>query len=437
MKKLIYSIAVLGLLATACESKKPNLEPEIPVYPVTVPVKAATATSGGVTVEGVIDNNTHTIDFSFDAEGVNLAAVTVHIECAPRAKAEEFAEDKVVDLTKPYQFVVNNAVEDITFTLNARVLETTDPVLSAYAVSPTAGNIPGVVDNVAHKITFSFTAGVVTLSAVQTVIEFSPRAELKEGAFTEATIDLTSPYQFVCTDGVHDLTYTIEAEMAASSLVDNTLCKVVKDIPGEAPASDPEGIANGEYAQYTWDNKLLNDPAHLFDGIWMSKAEAYDEVGYNYFGQGFVSDAYSTWFVFDIGSKAQVDKIVIWPYYPYSQGHCPWKYEFYAYIGEGDVTASPWSANSPDWKLVAQDDLTEWYYEQRAVEAEKSTKYGTEEDHCTTGRTVTFDTSAPAAQFYCYHMTDNMYSLGKTDLFEWWMARTKAITISEFQIYAY
>ena len=34
-------------------------------------------------------------------------------------------------------------------------------------------------------------------------------------------------------------------------------------------------------------------------------------------------------------------------------------------------------------------------------------------------------------------MTDNMYSLGKTDLFEWWMARTKAITISEFQIYAY
>ena len=185
MKKLIYSIAVLGLLATACESKKPNLEPEIPVYPVTVPVKAATATSGGVTVEGVIDNNTHAIDFSFDAEEVNLAAVTVHIECAPRAKAEEFAEDKVVDLTKPYQFVVNNAVEDITFTLNARVLEATDPVLSAYAVSPTAGNIPGVVDNAAHKITFSFTAGVVTLSAVQTVIEFSPRAELKEGAFTK------------------------------------------------------------------------------------------------------------------------------------------------------------------------------------------------------------------------------------------------------------
>ena len=437
MKRFISYIALAGVLAAACTPSQVNLHPEVPVYPVTVPIKAATATSGGATASGVIDNNAHTIDFAFESSEANLSAVSVHLDLSSRAKCEEFAQDKVVNLSQPYSFVVNNAVDDITFTLSARMVETADPVLSAYAVSPTVGNIYGTVDNNAHKISFEFTAGSVDLSAVQMVIEFSPRSELKQGAFTESVIDLRTPYQFVCTDGIHDLTYTIEASMAAASLIDFSQCKVVKGVPGEAPAADPQNIAGGEYLQKSWDDKPFNDPGNLFDGEWMSKAEAYDEVGYRFFGQGFVTEAYSTWFVFDIGAKAQVEKIVIWPYYPYSQGHCPWKYEFYAYVGEGDVTASPWSATSPDWKLVAQDDLTDWYYEQREAEAQKSTMYGTEDDHCTTGRTVAFDTAAPAAQFYCYHMTSNMYALGKEELFQWWTARTRAFTISEFQIYAY
>ena len=425
MKKLISAIAILGALAIACTPNDADLHPETPAYPVTVPIKAATATSGGVTANGVIDNNAHTIDFAFESAEVNLSAVSVHIELSPRAACVEFAEDKVVDLNNPYSFVVNNAVEDITFTISARMVETADPVLSAYAVSPLVGNIYADVDNNAHKISFEFTSGAVDLTAVQTVIEFSPMSELKQGAFTEATIDLTTPYQFVCTDGIHDLTYTIEATMSVGTLIEYSQCH------------DPEHIANGEYLQTSWDGSAFNDPGNLFDGVWMSQAEAYDEVGYHFFGQGFVTDAYSTWFVFDIGTKAQVEKIVIWPYYPYSQGHCPWQYEFYAFIGEGDVTASPWSETSPDWKLVAQDDLTEWYYDQREVEAQKSTLYGTEDDHCTTGRTVYFDTASPAAQFYCYHMTNNMYSLGKEDLFQWWMVRTKAFSVSEFQVYAY
>lgn len=434
MNKKFY-LLFAAIAAVSCTETEPQLHPEIPVYPVTVPVKSATATSAGAVCQGVIDNDAHTIWFGFDAEGVNLSAVSVKLEYSHRAVATEFVEETVVDLTKPYAFTVNNAVEDISFTMSAGVVATTTPVIEAYAVSSVAGNIYAEVDNASHKISFDFSAGSVTLSAVPVVIIYSPRSELKTGAFTEATIDLTSPYTFVCTDGVNDLTYTITGAMSMGTLVPNTECSVVKGIAGACPASDPENIAAGAYKSTDAGGNLLNDPANLFDGVWMSKAEAYTEVGYRYFGQGFVTEDYSTWFVFDIGSKAKVEKIVIWPYYPYSQGQCPWKYELYAFVGEGEVGA--WSASSADWKKVAEDDLTEWYYEQKAVEESKDTLYGTESDHCTTGRTVEFDAAAPSAQYYCYHMSANMFSLGQSDLFPWWTGRTRAMMMSEIQVYAY
>ena len=459
MKKIfaiIFAAAAMLTAFQACEgvtgSDDSEDDPVIPVYGIKAPITSATAVSGEFSVEGVIDNDSLTVFFDFPKATADLSNVTVTITVAEKATAISFTEPTVCDFSdgKTVDFVVNNRKEDVTYVMSAfkpQQLAVANPDLDAYAINKNGGVVQGSVDNDHLAINFSFMEVEVDVADIEVVISFDPDVTLGADAFTDKFIDLSSDYSFVVNDGESDLTYTIHNEFLLPSLVDSWQCAVVTGIEGEAIAVDPENKADGAYANYAgWDvNKtdLLNNPACLFDGTWMSKAEEWGDVEYHYFGQMFVGEEYNTWFVFDIGDALKVEHIQIMPYWPYSDGSACRQYEVYALIGSEPCplgqkdTEGNMVVDTANWKLVAQEDISSWFDAQTLVAADKENKYGTDEDLCVGGSPANFFDDAPKARYYCFYQVSNMYSYGKEQCFQWWSVRTRSMTFSEFLVYAY
>ena len=91
----------------------------IPKYPLTNMVKSAKATIGDETVNGTVDNSNHTISFVFNNNS-DFTNVTVSIDFSSRAILKDNAEKEfTADLKSGYTFVVNNEIEDFTYSISA------------------------------------------------------------------------------------------------------------------------------------------------------------------------------------------------------------------------------------------------------------------------------------------------------------------------------
>lgn len=113
-------MSAISLGAASCDIEK-KFDTEIPQYPLTQLVKSATATVGDETVEGVVDNDKHTITFVFK-ESKDFSAVNIKMVYLSRAVLKDgAAEELTTDLSanKAYSFVVNNLEEDITYSMTA------------------------------------------------------------------------------------------------------------------------------------------------------------------------------------------------------------------------------------------------------------------------------------------------------------------------------
>lgn len=110
----------VSLGVASCDIEK-KFDTEIPQYPLTQLVKSATATAGDETVDGVVDNDNHTVTFVFK-ETKDFSAVTVKMVYPSRVVLKEGAvEELTTDLSanKAYSFVVNNLEEDVTYSMTA------------------------------------------------------------------------------------------------------------------------------------------------------------------------------------------------------------------------------------------------------------------------------------------------------------------------------
>ena len=124
MKKRIIFLAAISLavgsIVTSCDVDA-KFETEIPVHALVKMVRAATATVGEETVNGIVDNENHTVSFVFN-EAKDYTAVTVNMVYSSRAVLKEGAVNEfTADLSKghSYTMVINNEEEDFTYTVTA------------------------------------------------------------------------------------------------------------------------------------------------------------------------------------------------------------------------------------------------------------------------------------------------------------------------------
>lgn len=113
-------VSAVALASVSCDIEK-KFDTEIPTYPLTQLVKSATATVGEETVDGVVDNDNHTITFVFK-ETKDFTAVDVRLVYPSRVVLKEGAlEELTTDFSggKTYSFVLNNLEEDVTYTASA------------------------------------------------------------------------------------------------------------------------------------------------------------------------------------------------------------------------------------------------------------------------------------------------------------------------------
>ena len=403
--KLLTTLALAGCtlaMWTSCDTAA-DLPDELPKYPVTAPISVATATSGGNTVDGTIDNDKRTITFKFDQEGADIKDITVHLEYKENVTPgkDAFTGDKTLDLTEDYTFTINNNVDDVQYTIHAEVtLATLTPVTM---VSATAGDKKGNVtlDNENHLISIVFVPGT-DLGAVTVSMLFDDRATPGKDAFEEKTIDLTEDYTFTVNNGIDDVVYTIHAGFNSEVLLSNELCSVTR-VDGDADMV--EGF----------DNMFM---ANIFDGKWMSSASAYDEVEYQHFG--WTMDATETtrgnWFVFDITDPAALSAVKIWPYWPYDRND-PALFSIYAWTG-GDEPET-WTASNSSWKKVLSGDHSELF----------------RSDETCANPPLDKASEFVEAKYYCFVMEKNFYSTAQEDCDTWWYVRVNWCTMSELQIW--
>ncbi len=123
MKRLLNTIMILTVTSlglVSCDIEK-KFDTKIPQYPLTQLVKSATATAGNETVEGVVDNDAHTITFVFN-DTKDFTSTEISIVFPSRVILQDGAlENLTADLNagKTYTFVVNNLENDVTYTISA------------------------------------------------------------------------------------------------------------------------------------------------------------------------------------------------------------------------------------------------------------------------------------------------------------------------------
>ncbi|WP_106828496.1 DUF5000 domain-containing lipoprotein [Parabacteroides pacaensis] len=172
-----------------------------------------------------------------------------------------------------------------------------------------------------------------SLSEVKVQLSISKRAKLISPTDTLLTLDLTQPYSIVVNNLVKDLTYTLTASIPEYLQID--------------PA---------HYKAYLLGNdspKLEGDINKLWDGLRMSKPEAYGEVSYGNYYCGTNSTEPSS-FTFDIGETVYLYRFRASLYWAYTNV-CPKRYELWGYLGDGLPSAGgDWN----EWTKLGEIDNT-------------------------------------------------------------------------------
>lgn len=271
------------------------------------------------------------------------------------------------------------------------VYPVSSPVKSATAVS--MGFKTGTdLDNTNHKITFKYMPGFCDVTKMDITLEYDNRATPKAGSFTHEVKDLTTPYQFVLNDRANDVTYTMSVKEYEPQLLVRDECSVFR-VQGDAQIKT-EGQA---YAK--------RDTSYLFDGKYMSKANAKNEIGMNRFAWQMSEEheGHGNWFVMKVNRPVTLYQIRIWPYEAYCKDFAA-VYDVYAWVGEG--APDSFEPSGQKWVKIISADHTDLYeIEKKAIEEGKT---GTDEDICTN---PPFDKSGQCveSQYFCLDIVKNYY----------------------------
>lgn len=267
-----------------------------------------------------------------------------------------------------------------------------EPIVSATAVSQ--GITTGcLLDNKKHSIVFSYMPGFCDTTEMDITIEYDYRVTPKEGAFIQEVKDLTNPYSFVVNDRVKDVTYTISTKKYEPQLLTRDECSVFR-VEGDAQIKT-EGQA---YAK--------RDTAYLFDGRYMSKANAKSEIDYQRFAWQMSANpqGHGNWFVMKTSTPVTLYQIRMWPYEPYCKDFAA-VYEIYAWTGDG--APKTFSTVGEKWVKVISADHTDLYeIEKKAIEDGKT---GTVDDICT-NPPIDKSGQCVESQYFCFNMVKNYYA---------------------------
>lgn len=127
----------------------------------------------------------------------------------------------------------------------------------------------------------------------------------------------------------------------------------------------------------------------LFDGKYMSRYHAFDEIGYRYFGWNCQSE--TPWFTFDIGSVERLAKMRLMPYSGFEQRD-PAVFQIWAYTAPGEVpevTLPGWKEDG-NWVKVMDADLSFYFDRTRDLAANPEKIGKAETDPCVDGATLYF-----------------------------------------------
>jgi hypothetical protein len=125
MKKISLLLSILfcagPFLFNSC--KEESMDVSIPLNPVLTPIKAVTAQNGEEIVSAIISDKNRTIELALNNLR-SLSSVNVTLHISKRAKLIS-PQDTILtlDLTEPYQIVINNLYKDVTYTLTATIPE--------------------------------------------------------------------------------------------------------------------------------------------------------------------------------------------------------------------------------------------------------------------------------------------------------------------------
>lgn len=114
----------MGIFFISCEEEEEEgLDESLPVNPVLNPIKTVMAQDGNEIAYATINNKDRTIKLSLK-HLKSLSAVNVHLSISKRAKLISPTDTILtLDLTEPYQIIINDLYEDLTYTLTATIPE--------------------------------------------------------------------------------------------------------------------------------------------------------------------------------------------------------------------------------------------------------------------------------------------------------------------------
>lgn len=126
MKKitlLILSILFCAGLFVFNSCKDDKMDESIPLNPVMIPIKEVLAEDGDEMVSAVISDRNRTIELSLKNLRT-LTSVNVNLSISKRAILLSPQDTTLtLNLTEPYQIVINNLYKDVTYTLTATIPE--------------------------------------------------------------------------------------------------------------------------------------------------------------------------------------------------------------------------------------------------------------------------------------------------------------------------
>lgn len=186
------------------------------------------------------------------------------------------------------------------------------------------------------------------------------------------------------------------------------------------------------------DNKNYQNAETVFDGLWScGKYQSYrvypegddtqaSPYGYKPFGAE--ASEGPDCFTIDAGKEIILGKFITYLYRGY-RDHDPMTWEIYRYDGEG---APAQSGDWTQWTKVGSCDISDVYANEIKGKLNAGDPFARAKD----GEPINV-AKDKASRYYRYKMTNNGYTVYKTEFFQWWSGRAHWFNILEVSLYEY
>ncbi|WP_099464614.1 DUF5000 domain-containing lipoprotein [Parabacteroides provencensis] len=184
--------------------------------------------------------------------------------------------------------------------------------IKAVTAEDGAETVQAVISDKTRTIELSL-KNLQSLSNVNVHLSIAKRAKLIAPSDTILKLDLTKPNEVVVNNLLKDVTYTLTATIPEFTMID---------------------VSKHKAHLLSNDSRVLEGNIDkLWDGLRMSKPEAYNEVNYGNYLCGDPGNAPSS-FTYDIGETINLYRFRASLYWAYTNV-CPKRYELWGYLGDG------------------------------------------------------------------------------------------------------